>query len=129
MILRLAFGLSLALVGVAHYMNIGGFVEMTSGGLGALAPLGMIWAYILPALQIVGGLLIAFNVRGMACIGKVAAGLALGSIAVGMTLKGVMTGDLGGVMPMVQNAFIWLIVYALACKSLNCGDGACDMKK
>ena len=107
---------------------------MTTAGLGSIAPLGMIWAYILPALQIVGGLVIAFNVRQFMCIGKCAAGLALASIAVGMTLKMVLTGD-ASTMAAVQSAFIWLIVYMLATKACGsdtsgmCGGGACDMKK
>ncbi len=134
MMLRLAVGVSLALVGLAHYMNIANFTGMTSEGLGSLAPLGILWAYILPALQIVGGLIIAFNVRQFMCIGKWAAGIALASIAIGMTLKMVMTGDAAS-MAHVQSAFIWFLALMFAGKACGsdtsgmCKDGSCDIKK
>lgn len=114
-VLRVSFGLSLLFVGVAHYMGQAGFSAMVIGGLGPLEPVGAIWAYLLPALQIVGG--------GLFVIGKYdhiaawAAGLALGSIPAGMLMKSVLTGvALPDVMGAANNAFIWLLVYAVVVK-------------
>jgi hypothetical protein len=124
--LRLGFGLSLLLVGVAHYMNLEMFVAMTSDGLGPLAFLGQIWAYVLPALQIFGG---ALFVVGMYYeIAAWTSGVALASIPVGMLLKPVLSGvALPDVMPAAIDAFIWLIIYALVVKMCTCcGGGSCS---
>lgn len=113
--MRVAFGGALALVGVAHYMTLSGFKSMVSDGLGPVAPLGTIWAYVLPALMIVGGVLIVFKKKPD--VAAWAAGVSLASIAVGMLLKPVLGGvALSEVMPAVINAFIWLLVYAMVVK-------------
>ncbi|MBT4120209.1 MAG: hypothetical protein HOG89_01860 [Candidatus Peribacter sp.] len=122
--LRLGFGLSLLLVGVAHYMNLEMFMAMTSDGLGPLTFLGTIWAYVLPALQIVGGALFAVGMYYE--IAAWSAGVALGSIPVGMLLKPVLSGvALPDVMPAAINAFIWLIIYALVVKMCTCCGSSC----
>lgn len=122
--LRLAFGLSLLLVGVSHYMNLEMFMAMTSDGLGPLTFLGTIWAYIFPALQIVGGALFAVGMYYE--IAAWTAGLALASVPVGMLLKPVLSGvALPDVMPAAVNAFIWLIVYVLVVKMCTCC-GSCE---
>lgn len=125
MVLTVSFGLSLLLVGVAHYMTIADFAVMVSGGLGALTMLGTLWAYILPALMIVGG---ALYVVGMyKHIAAWASGIALGSIPVGMLLKSVLGGvALGEVMPFAINAFVWLIVYVFVVKMTSCCGGSCS---
>lgn len=122
MALRLSFGLSLLLVGVSHYMTLDMFVSMTADGLGPLAFLGQIWAYVLPALMIVGGALLAIGM--FEGLGAWAAGIALGSIPVGVLLKPVLGGvSLGDVMPLAVNAFLWLLVYAIVVGSCNVGLG------
>ena len=128
--IRISFGLSLLLMGLWHYMTLDGFVIMVSDGLGPLTILGTIWAYILPALMIVGGALLTIGKYDE--IGSLAAGIALGSIAPGLLLKPVLSGiSATDVMPMVVNTFIWLLVYAWVVKtscccngdSCGCGDG------
>jgi hypothetical protein len=126
LVLRLSFGLSLLLVGITHYMNFEMFMAMTSEGLGPLTMLGTIWAYILPALQIVGGALFAVGMYYK--IAAWSAGVALASIPVGMLLKPVLSAAaLPDMMPAAVNAFIWLIVYALVVKMCTCcGAGGCS---
>ncbi len=116
----MSFGLSLLLVGVAHYQTIGNFSNMVAQGLGPLEPLGSIWAYVLPALMIVGGAL--YTVNRKTCIAGLASGVALGSIPVGMLLKAVLDENvaLGDMMGPAINAFIWLLVYAFVVKSTCC---------
>ena len=119
--LRIGFGGSLLLVGLVHYQTIEGFVGMTSEGLGPLEALGTIWAYILPALMIVGGALLALG--RYANVGAICAGIALASIPIGMLLKSAISGvPLPDVMPMANNALIWLIVYTFVVKMSCCGD-------
>ena len=132
MVFTVSFGLSLLLVGIAHYMSLSDFMGMVSGGLGALTILGTIWAYVLPALMIVGGALYVVGMRPD--IAAWTAGVALGSIPVGMLLKTVLGGvALGEMMPHAINAFIWLIIYAFVVKMTCCCKGSCkasgDMKK
>jgi hypothetical protein len=116
--LRIGFGVSLFLVGLAHYMTMTPFKAMVMGGLGPLEPLGALWALVLPALMIVGGALIAVGMYLE--VGAWASGVALASIPVGMLLKPVVGGvPLPDVMPAAINAFIWMIVYVLVIK-LSC---------
>lgn len=123
-----SFGLSLLLVGVAHYMTLSDFMGMVSGGLGALTILGTIWAYVLPALMIVGGALFVVGMR--ADIAAWCTGVALGSIPVGMLLKSVLGGvALGEMMPFAINAFIWMIMYIFVvkfCCCCGCKGGSCE---
>lgn len=124
--LRVGFGASLLLVGLAHYMTMNAFKGMVTEGLGPLEPLGALWALVLPALMIVGGALLAVGMY--AEVGAWAAGVALASIPVGMLLKPVLGGvPLPDVMPAAINAFIWLIVYVLVIKLSCCG--SCEKKE
>jgi hypothetical protein len=121
LLLRVAFGGAIALVGLSHYIELTEFSSMVSAGLGPFTPLGNLWAYILPALMIIGGVLMVMDKRHD--IAAWCAGGALASIAVGMLIKPVL-GDatLGDVMPAVNNAFIWLIVYVLTVKWSMCNE-------
>jgi len=124
--LRLSFGISLVLVGINHYMTMSGFSLMVTDGLGPIAFLGTLWAYVLPALMIVGGALFAIGMY--LDIAAWAAGLALGSIPVGMLLKPVLTGvSLGDMMPVAVNTFVWILIYYFVVKSSSCC-GNCDTK-
>lgn len=120
LLLRYSFCVSLIFVGLAHYMTIDTFAVMVSDGLGPLAPLGNLWAYIMPGLFIVGGLLLL--VGKYVDIGAWAAGIGLGSIPAGMLLKPLMSGmGLSEMMPGAINAFIWLLVFVWVAKFAGCG--------
>ena len=123
--LRVSFGLSLLFVGLAHYLTISAFRGMVSDGLGAVSLLGSLWAYIMPALMIIGGALLVADKRRD--IEAWATGLALGSIPAGMLLKSVIGGlSLADTMPAAINAFVWILVYGLVVKMSCCGSGAWD---
>lgn len=129
MLLRWSFSLSLIFVGLTHYMQIDSFRVMVADGLGPLEPLGGIWAFILPGLFIVGGVLLLIG-RSMD-IGVWATGIALGSIPAGMLLKPVLSGiSLSDAMPPAINAFLWLLVFMWVVKmsSCCCGTSAGDDK-
>ena len=129
--LRISFGLSLLFVGIAHYMRLEGLVSMMDG-LGPLTIVGQLWAYILPALMIVGGALFAIGMYTE--IAAWAGGLAVGSIAAGMMLQPVLSPvGIADMMPATVNAFIWLLVYYFTVKSAcccKCGNaaGSCGCK-
>lgn len=109
--LRIATGVSIAIVGLVHYLQMTTFAGMVAKDLGTLTALGTAWAYILPALQIVGGLWFAFDKKNV--VPALLLGVAFGSIAIGMVAKSVLSGtDLAG-MGASQNALLWLLfVYA-----------------
>lgn len=128
---RIAFGLSLALVGVAHYMDAANFAEAVGRGLEfvvgdteihVLAQLGFVWGYVLPGLMIVGGVFMAFGF--MPSVGTLVAGVALLSIPVGLMLKSVLSGlSLNDTMPPTMNAIIWVLFYMVAARGF---DHQCD---
>ena len=123
LIVRVSFGLSLLLVGISHYMTFDMFTGMVTDGLGALTILGTLWAYVLPALMIVGGALFAIGM--FTEVAAWSAGIALGSIPVGMLLKPVLGAvPLPDMMPAAINALVWLLVYIFVVKfSCCCGCG------
>ncbi len=125
-ILRVSFGLSLFLVGLAHYVQFQAFSLMVTDSLGPIAMLGSIWAYVLPALLVVGGGLFVtgrFNV-----LASWLCGVALASIPVGVLLKPVISGiGLEEAMPAATTTLIWLLVYAMVAK--NCGSCSAEAKK
>ncbi len=111
-IARVSFGLSLVCVGLIHYMQFRSFSLVVRDGLGPLDLLGLIWAFVLPALYIIGGGLFALNIGMNLAIWLI--GLGLGSIAPGMLLKSVLTGlDMTDMMAAANNAFIWLGIFLL----------------
>ncbi len=125
-VLRVSFGLSLLFVGIVHYMTFTVFSAMVSDGLGVLSILGTIWAFILPALMILGGALFAIGM--FMEYASWAAGIALGSIAAGMLIKPVLSATpLPDVMPAAVNALVWLLVYAWVVKMNSCcGEDCCS---
>ena len=126
LILRVSLGLSMVFHGATLYKDFAGFAGMTAGGLGPLAPVGTAWAYLMPALLILGGVLIALNYYFI--YGVWLAGLALGSIPAGMLVKPLLSATSGGdMMGAANNAFIWLIMLTLVVKLSKCccGSGEC----
>lgn len=123
--MRISFGLSLLFMGIIHYKTFPDFTSYVSTGLGPLTGLGTLWSYALPALMIVGGIL--FTVGLMPSVAAWTAGLALASIPAGMMLKSVLSATpVDAMMAAAVNAFVWLLVYYFALRSLSCcGSDAC----
>jgi len=114
MVLRITFGLSLAFVGISHYQGFSGFSELVTVGLGPLSFFGSMWAFVMPALMVIGGVL--FVMHKHLHLAAWASALALGSIPAGMLLKPVIGNDpamLSTMMGQAINAFIWLIVLSV----------------
>lgn len=108
--LRLSLGLSLLFIGASLYRDFAPFWGNITLGLERLQLLGTIWAYVLPALLIFSG--------GMLIVGRYSfitawtAGIGLGSIPVGMSLKVLMSNfPLPEVVDFVSPMFIWMLVY------------------
>lgn len=125
-IVRIGFGLSLALVGIAHYQDAATFAEAVGRGLGPLESLGMVWGYVLPGLMVVGGVLMALGVY--ASVGTMLAGTALLSIPAGLMLKSVLSGlSLNDTMPPAMNAVIWILLYIAAARGFHGTHCHCDV--
>lgn len=130
---RIGFGLALALVGVAHYMDAANFAEAVGRGLefsvrgteiNVLVGLGFVWGYLLPGLMIVGGVFMAFGY--MPAVGTLLAGVALLSIPAGLMLKSVLSGlSLNDTMPPAMNAIIWVLFYMAAARGFCCTGDCC----
>lgn len=135
-ITRVGFGIALALVGVAHYMDAGNFAFGVGSGLEFsisgveidwLARAAWLWGWLMPGLMIVGGVFVAFGF--MPQVGALLAGLALLSIPAGLMLKSVFGLSLDATMPPAQNAIVWILFYLAAVKGLGmCCGGACSCK-
>jgi len=125
LVVRIGFGVALALVGIAHYLDAATFAEAVGRGLGTLEPIGMAWGYLLPGLMIVGGVLIALGF--FPAVGTFIAGLALVSIPAGLMLKSVLSGlSLNDTMPPAMNAIVWILFYVAAVRGFSC-QSACEM--
>lgn len=117
LLVRIGFGLSLAFVGIAHYQDPQ-FAESVGRGLGMLEPIGMVWGYVLPALFIIGGVLLTLGL--FMNIATWISGIALVSIPAGLLLKSVFGISLLDTMPMANNAWLWIIVFMYAVKGGSC---------
>ncbi len=113
--LRASLGVTLVIFGISFYRDFAPFHANVTDGLGGIEFLGTLWTYLLPALFIFAG--------GLLLIGRYAfitawiAGIALGSIPVGMALKVLMTNyPLEGALTFIYPIFIWLLVLHLAIK-------------
>jgi hypothetical protein len=124
---RIGFGVALAGFGVNHYRNLGGFVEMAKGAFPTVPALAMaagVLAYVVPALQIAGGLL--FAIGQLKCIAKICILASLGGI-LGYAGLSVMVGDvsvMGNAGAAIQNASIMLITFWVIQKMFCCGSTA-----
>lgn len=128
MLIRISFGLSLMLIGVAHYRDPVGFVKFVSMGFESwswLMSLAVMWGYVLPLLLIVGGASMALGL--CTTVGVWAAGLALGSIPVGLMLKMALGVSSPDVMQGAMNAFLWIFIFHIAAKSISCCGSKCAM--
>jgi len=132
LLVRIGFGLSLIFLGISHYQDPE-FAEAVGRGLGALETLGMAWGYILPALYIIGGVLLTLGL--FMNVAAWVSGIALVSVPAGLLLKSVFGINLNDTMPLALNGWIWVIVFMYAVKGTmcECGGGCacacCDDEK
>lgn len=122
LLVRIAFGLSLVFLGISHYQDPQ-FAEAVGRGLGVLEVPGMAWGYILPALYIVGGVLLTLGL--FMNVAAWTAGIALVSVPAGLLLKSVFGINLNDTMPLALNGWLWVIVFMYAVKGARYGDCCC----
>ncbi len=101
------------LVGISLYRDFPVFHIQATSDLAALTTFATVWAYILPALFILaGGFLI---VGRYSFITAWLGGVSLGSVAIGMFLKTLMTNfPLEDALTFVFPIFIWMIAFHMA---------------
>ena len=99
--------------GISEYRDFAPFVANMTDGLGFLSFLGTIWAYILPALLVFGGGLLA--VGRYSSVVAWTGGVALASVPVGLLLKTVVTGlPLPDMLNTATPALVWLVIFYFA---------------
>lgn len=117
-IIRVSFGFTILLVGMAWYIQFDSFSIQVVDGLGPLSFFGAIWAYLLPGLMIFGGALFVSGI--LKDIAVWVTGVAIGSIPPGMVLKTVLSDiSLDDNLPWAFNMCLWLMMFYIAAKSLS----------
>ena len=101
------------LMGIAAFRNFAPFSALVTDDLGSLSFLGTVWAYLLPALLIFGGSMLAIG--RYSSIAAITGGIAFGSVPVGLMLKNTFGGaPLPDVAAAAYPAIIWLVAFYLA---------------
>ncbi len=117
---RIGFGIFLFAYGVRHYMDLAGFRAMASQpfeSISALAMVAGLLAIVFPALQILGGILVA--TRQLCSIAKICVLGALGGIVGWAGLAILVGADMQMYGGLAQNAIILLLLYSLV-KKFDC---------
>jgi hypothetical protein len=113
LILRVSVGITMVLIGISAYRDFAPFVANVTDGLGFVAAFGTVWAYLLPALLIFGGIFLAIGRYGY--ISVLTAGVALASVPIGLMLKNTITGlPLPDMMAAAYPSMVWIIAFYLA---------------
>lgn len=113
LILRVSVGVTMVLIGISEYRDFAPFVFSVTDGLGWMSGVGTVFAYIMPALLIFGGGMLA--VGRYAFVAAWAGGIALGIIPVALVLKTVMTGSpLPNMLTAAYPPVVWIIAFYLA---------------
>ena len=112
-LLRLSVGLSMVFAGISAYRDFTPFQINVTDGLAGLVLFGLLWAYVMPLLLIVGGGLLIYGRFPLltAWIG----GIALGCIPVGFLLKTVMSAlPLPMMLTSAYPFVVWLLAFFFA---------------
>lgn len=113
LVLRVPLGLAMVMIGASGYRDFAPFVANVTDGLGWASSFGYVWAFILPALMIFGGGLLA--VGRYSFIAALTGGVALGSVPVGLILKNIITGvPLPDMMAASYPTIVWIVAFYLA---------------
>jgi len=111
-VLRVSVGITMVLIGISAYRDFAPFVANVTDGLGFISSLATVWAFLLPALLIFGGGLLAIGRYGY--IAALTGGLALASVPVGLMLKNTITGiPLPDMMVAAYPSMVWIIAFYL----------------
>jgi hypothetical protein len=113
LVIRISLGLSMVMIGTSAYRDLAPFLASVTDGLGWASSFGTVWGYLLPALLIFGGGMLA--VGRYSYVAALTGGVALGSIPVGLILKNIITGiPLPDMMAASYPAIVWLVAFYLA---------------
>src|SRR5437879_5957228 len=111
--LRVPLGLTMVMIGISAYRDFAPFIANVTDGLGWASNAGYVWAFILPALLIFGGGLLA--VGRYSYVAAITGGLALATLPVGLILKNIITGvPLPDMMAASYPVIVWLVAFYLA---------------
>lgn len=103
----------MVLIGISAYRDFAPFVANVTDGLGFVGAFGTVWAYLMPALLIFGGIFLAIGRYGY--ISVLTAGMALASVPIGLMLKNTITGlPLPDMMAAAYPSMVWIIAFYLA---------------
>jgi len=117
-VLRIALGVTMVMIGISAYRDLAPFLaNVTDGLMGWTSRIAYLWGFILPALLIFGGGLLAIGRYQF--LAAWTGGLAIGSVPIGIVLKTIMTGlPLPDAMAAIYPSIVWIIAFVLAFTTL-----------
>jgi len=117
LVLRVPLGISMVMIGASAYRDFAPFVANVTDGLGWASSFGYVWAFILPALLLFGGGMLAIG--RYSYVAALTGGVALGSVPMGLILKNIVTGvPLPDMMSASYPTIVWMIAFYLALNTL-----------
>ena len=117
LVLRVPLGIAMVMIGASAYRDFAPFVANVTDGLGWASTFGYVWAFLLPALLIFGGGMLA--VGRYSYVAALTGGVALGSVPMGLILKNIITGvPLPDMMSASYPTIVWMIAFYLALNTL-----------
>lgn len=117
LVLRVPLGISMVMIGASAYRDFAPFVANVTDGLGWASSFGYVWAFILPALLLFGGGMLAIG--RYSYVAALTGGVALGSVPMGLILKNIVTGvPLPDMMSASYPTIVWMVAFYLALNTL-----------
>ncbi len=117
LVLRVPLGVSMVMIGASAYRDFAPFVANVTDGLGWASSFGYVWAFILPALLLFGGGMLAIG--RYSYVAALTGGVALGSVPMGLILKNIITGvPLPDMMSASYPTIVWMMAFYLALNTL-----------
>lgn len=117
LVLRVPLGISMVMIGASAYRDFAPFVANVTDGLGWASSFGYVWAFILPALLLFGGGMLAIG--RYSYVAALTGGVALGSVPMGLILKNIVTGvPLPDMMSASYPTIVWMMAFYLALNTL-----------
>jgi hypothetical protein len=103
----------MVMIGASAYRDFAPFVANVTDGLGWASSFGYVWAFILPALLIFGGGMLAIG--RYSYVAALTGGIAFGSVPLGLILKNIVTGvPLPDMMAASYPTIVWMMAFYLA---------------